>query len=77
MEDSVSSTITQDTLRPPTWAESIVLQVEEYLATVTKEQLEADMKASDFDKWNGIGELIVIPPEEYRNRFRVEVVCVL
>ncbi len=32
-----------------------------YMATATPEQLAADLKASDFDRWNGIGEQIQPP----------------
>ncbi len=33
--------------------------VEEYFATATPEQLEKDIRDSDFDKYNGVGEVIL------------------
>jgi hypothetical protein len=35
--------------------------VNHYVATVTKERLEADMKAANFDHYQNVGERIVFP----------------
>ncbi len=41
---------------------SLLDDVHLYIATATPEQVAADLKASEFDKWNGIGEQIIPPP---------------
>jgi hypothetical protein len=40
---------------------NLLKTVTDYFATVTPAQLEADMKAADFDHWNSVGEDIVDP----------------
>lgn len=71
------ATISEDLLRHMTNTESIRFSIYEYFRTVTPAQLDADLKASNFDHYQGIGELVVIPPEDYVKGFSVEVVCVL
>jgi hypothetical protein len=39
--------------------------VEDYIATVTPEQLEKDMEAAHFDFYNNIGAPIIFPETEY------------
>ena len=69
-------TISDDIQRPLTFTEDLLFKVEEYFRTVSPEQLDADLKAADFDKWQKVGNFIDLSFDT-EQRFELAIVCVL